>query len=411
MDIRTKLGIYNENTDKKPVGTVSSGKDIPAGIPGTVCSNNDGSFYVMENRYPLSHIHGGCCLGAALNINERSLSWLCGKSDGAIPVNGFLFLDTETTGLSGGTGTVAFLVGTGFFEDGAFVVRQYFMRDYDEEPAMLRELNKVFSAYAGLVTFNGKSFDWNLLQGRFISNRIRILLKDPLHLDLLFPARRIWGLKHDSCRLSSLEENELEERRIDDIPGVLIPSVYFKYLEDRKTADIKRVIKHNELDILSMVSLLVKMSVMLDNPLSEAGGEHELLGLGRIFEARGEFEMTVDCFESCAKSANFSIKAAAVRRLTGMYKRNGDYDRAFEHCRQILADSGGSNLYSMIEIAMYYEHRVKDISKALEIVEKAVRFCLMAGLTENRQLLELRKRQERLRKKMARYNGEDCSIR
>ena len=402
MDIRSKLGLYRENMQSKPIRSVEAGQDIHDVVPGTIYSNEYGSYYMIENRYPVSALHGGCSLREALNVKPWVRSILSGE-DREASIESLAFLDTETTGLSGGAGTVAFLIGTGKFEGDDFVIRQYFMRDYDEETTMLHELDRSLSDCSGLVTFNGKAFDWNLLQGRFVANRLRPALRDPIHIDLLYPSRRIWGLKLESCRLSSLEENVLGEIRVDDIPGSMIPGVYFKYLEDRNAAEIKRVIKHNELDILSMVSLIARISAMLESPLVQSDSGHELLGLGRIYEARGDYDLVVDCLEICSRSDILSVRTAALKRLTGIYKRNGSYDKALDHWREMASETGIHILFPLIQLAMYYEHREKDIAKALECVERAIHLSLQSGLTEGRQFPELRKRQERLRRKAARY--------
>ena len=400
MDLRSKLGLYKENSIQKTNNDSVSVDKIQDFVTGSICNNEEGSFYCIENRYPVNSMHGGYQLGAAMEIDSQSFLRLCPEyCDQTITADKLLFLDTETTGLSGGAGTVAFLTGIGFFEGECFVIRQFFMRDYNEESSMLLELNRLLLKFVGLVTFNGKSFDWNLLQSRFISNRMRPSVSSPVHIDLLFPSRRIWGLKLESCRLSSLEENILGEKRVDDIPGFMIPSVYFKYLEDRNATDIIKVIKHNELDILSMVSILTKISAMLENPFSQALCEKELLGMGRIFERSGEEDCVINCFEYCAKSEDFPVKAAAVKRLTGIYKRNGNYTKALEHWENMFDGSSGFNLFSMIEMAMYYEHKEKNVDKALEIIEKAVESSLRMGLREGTCFTELMKRHERLKRK------------
>ncbi len=400
MDLKSKLGLYKENGTKKANSDTASIDKIQDFIPGKVCSNEAGSFYCIESRYPAGSTHGGCHLQAVLDISAQSLSRLCPEYNAdALSAANLLFLDTETTGLSGGAGTVAFLVGVGFFEEACFVVRQFFMRDYNEEAAMLLELNRMLSGFGGLVTFNGKAFDWNLLQSRFISNRIKPAVRSPIHIDLLFPSRRIWGLKLESCRLSSLEENILGEQRTDDIPGAMIPAVYFKYLGDRDAADIKKVIRHNELDIVSMVSLLSRISAMLDNPFSGSSCEQELLGMGKIFHKNDEEDSVIQCYEYCARSENFPVKAAAVKHLTGIYKRSGNYAKALKHWENMMEGSSGFNLFPMIEMAMYYEHKEKDAAKALEIIDKAVEMSLKAGLREGAGFAELRKRHDRLKKK------------
>ena len=400
MDLRSKLGLYKEGIGKSQAGPANPHhREVDKLVPGRIVTNDDGSCYVIENRYPLEHTHGSGCLGEALNVAEDILSSLDGGNWGGLGAGDLMFLDTETTGLSGGAGTVAFLVGVGFFEEGTYLVRQYFMRDYDEEAAMLYELQQLFSKRKGFVTFNGKSFDINLLQSRFISNRLKPAFRELPHLDLLYPSRKVWGLKLENCRLSSLEENVLEEYRSDDIPGAQIPAVYFKYLDDRDAGDIKRVIRHNELDILSMVSLLARLSAMLQSPMSQTDGGYELLGLGRIFEANGKTDSMLECFEACTGSEHYAIRSQAVKRLTGEYKRSGNYDRALEHWKAMESENTGFELFHLVEMAKYYEHKAKDFEFALILTEKALQNCHHAGMSGDRRVDELRKRRERLRRK------------
>lgn len=371
-------------------------------VPGTVLENEHGTCYVIENKYPLSYLYGGCSIGDALDIGEDTVATLGGAGCKAVRPEKLLYLDTETTGLSGGAGTVAFLVGAGFFEKEAFVIRQYFMRDYDEEAAMLQELQQLFAECQGFVTFNGKAFDMNLLQSRFISNRFKPFFKDMPNLDLLYPARRTWGLKLESCRLVSLEENILGETRSGDIPGELIPAVYFKYLDDRDASEIKRVVKHNEQDILSMVSLLCRLAEMIANPISETDGGFELLGMSRLFEADGRIDDMLECLEALTASEHFNIRMNAVKRLTRVYKRNGRYDRALEHWKAVEAENPGFECFHLVELAKYYEHKAKDYNMALHATNKAMESCIRAGFAGGRQLEELRKRKDRLIKKLNR---------
>jgi uncharacterized protein YprB with RNaseH-like and TPR domain len=399
-DLRSRLDMYmsGSNACKKHVGKENS---IESVLEGTVCSNEDGCFYLVENRYPLTYIHGGVALGESLDICTSSLGRICTGIGCDTGIGDFLFLDTETTGLSGGTGTLAFLIGAGRFERDSFVIRQYFMRDYDEEPAALRALNELLAAHKGLVTFNGKAFDWNILQSRFIYNRIALGLPEPIHVDLLFPSRMIWKAVLESCRLVSLEENILGEFRYDDIPGALIPSVYFKYLDDRDAADIKKVIRHNEIDILSMVSLLIKIAAMLKEPLGKSERVHELFGLGRIFEKNGEYDKVIDCFEECIKSAGPAVREAALRRLSDIYKKNRDYSRAAEHWEKMLEDPQRHSVFPLVELAKYYEHRKKDIPKAIDAVRKAMECSARLGLG-NSCHSSLKKRLNRLLRKAGR---------
>jgi len=397
-DLRSRLDMYLSGSNACKKQNAEKENSIENMVEGTVCSNEDGCFYLVENRYPLTYIHGGIALGEALDICTSSLSRICSGISCDTGIGDFLFLDTETTGLSGGTGTLAFLIGTGCFEEDFFVIRQFFMRDYDEEPAALRAFNELLATHRVLVTFNGKAFDWNILQARFIYNRIPLSLSEPVHADLLFPSRMIWKNVLESCRLVSLEENILGEYRWDDIPGALIPPAYFKYLEDGDATDIKRIIRHNELDILSMVSLLVKITAMLKEPLGNSERVHELFGLGRIFEKNGEYDKVIDCLEECVKSAGPAVREAALRRLSDIYKRNREYSRAAEHWEKMLEDPHRISVYPLIELAKYYEHRKKDIPKAIDAVRKAMDYSARIELGSSFHL-SLKKRLNRLLRK------------
>lgn len=392
---------------------IRSALDVENIIEGYIYEDEEGKCFIIENSYPLTYIYGGCSLGDILAFDQSSIRRLSSDIDNEhindLDIRDLIFFDIETTGLSGGVGTVAFLVGTGFFEEDAFVVRQYFMRDYDEEVTMLNALNKLFGSHKGIITFNGRAFDWNIIQSRFTYNRIRPRFGggDIIHVDLLIPARRIWKEKLQSCSLSSLEENILDEYRTDDIPGMLIPQVYFKYLLDRDARDIKRVLKHNELDILSMVSLFSKINSMLDSPLCNTSCEQELIGVGRIFESAGETDNLINCYEKCMESEDLVIKNKALKKLSQVYKRNGDYQKAICHWESMAMHQNLFSIYSLVELAKYYEHKAKDPEKALEMTEKAVQIYLRMGIgEESAYLYELKKRLERLRRKTGKRQVE-----
>jgi uncharacterized protein len=407
MDLRSKLEMYKSGQKETVPVIKDKGKDLHDFLEGTVATNDQGSCFIVEKRYPITHLHGGYQLNRALHLREDILRKLCPGIKAGMGIGDMLFLDTETTGLSGGAGTVAFLIGIGFFDGDSFILRQYLMRDYDEEPSMLESLNGVLARYKGLVTFNGKAFDWNLIQTRHTFNRMRPLLKDPVHIDLLFPARKLWKLKLESCRLASLEENILGEVRVDDIPGAMIPSIYFKYLEDRDTGQLVKVIRHNELDILSMASLLTRITEMLENPSLHTDGAHELLGVGSIYESSGEEKGMLECYEQCLQSEILLVKEKAARKLIGLYKRSRSYDKAVEHCIGVLPPKEGRTLVHipmMIELAMLYEHRVKNLPQALEIVENALAVNLQYGYKNSIYSDDLKKRWERLKRKQEKNN-------
>jgi uncharacterized protein len=367
---------------------------------GNISKNKNGTFITVKKRYPLSYIHGGISLGKLLETSRDNISLLMAKDNDYSDISNALFIDTETTGLSGGAGTVAFLIGTGFFDNDMFVVKQFFMRDYDEENALLTAFNELLSGYSMIVTFNGKAFDWNLILSRFIFNRIKPSINEPVNIDLLYPARRIWKNKLENCRLINLEEKILGEFRDDDIPGELIPSMYFNYIENRDTVEIKKIFHHNRLDILSMVSLLKKLCSMIERPFEKTDGNHELLGAGRIFEFNEEYDISIECLEKCLHSKNGYIRQTATRRLSYMYKKKQDYQKAVKHWKGMISQNRNLSMFPVIELAKYYEHKEKNPGKALDIVKGAVRTGLLMENRNKTYFYDIKKRIARLEKKL-----------
>lgn len=166
-----------------------------------------------------------------------------------------LFLDTETTGLNGGAGTVAFEIGVGWFDARGMVIRQYVMRNYAQEAAMLKDIARLFEKADTIVTFNGKSFDLPLLESRMVMNRIRLPVTEYPHLDLLHAARRVYKLRLGRCNLTALESAVLGKKREDDLPGAQVPARYFEYLKTGEFALLEDVLRHNFEDVRSLAEL------------------------------------------------------------------------------------------------------------------------------------------------------------
>src|SRR5213593_832262 len=192
-------------------------------LGGELVETGAGPLLVVRREYPLTHTHGREPLGPAFTAPLDLLSAVARAETPAGDSRGLLFLDTETTGLAGGTGTYTFLVGVGRLDGGRFVVTQYFMRDFDEEPALLAALVPLLEQAAGVVTFNGSAFDLPLLETRFVLARRR-WPGDCFHLDLLAAARRLWSARLADCRLGTLEQHVLRFTREDDLPGAMIPA-------------------------------------------------------------------------------------------------------------------------------------------------------------------------------------------
>ncbi len=258
-------------------------------VQGQRVGNERGEFFLIENDLHLETRHGNEPLSRFRTLLPGSVGILTGECHlDTFDLSRAVFLDTETTGLAGGTGTAAFLVGIGFVEGDRFRVRQYFMRDYHEEAALLAGLAEELRRFSFLVTFNGKMFDVPLLETRFRLDRARFPLSDAPHLDLLHPARRLWKARLESCRLQVLESEILGVRRRGDIPGEAIPGIYFDYVRRRDAQAMARVFEHNRLDIVSLAALSVAACRWVEEGSAE--DPRDVLSLAKVLERARLYE-------------------------------------------------------------------------------------------------------------------------
>src|SRR3981189_1431497 len=285
-----------------------------------------------------------------------------------------LFLDTETTGLAGGTGTYAFLIGLAWWDAGALQVEQFFMRDFGEEHAILHEVAAHLAKRPVLVTFNGKSFDWPLLENRFTMTRSMAVPKLAAHLDLLHPARALWKLRLGSVRLVELERQVLDARtlgwhREGDVSSALIPQFYFDYLRGGPTEPLAGVVRHNQMDLRGLAALFGKINTLLaDEEPAETDGR-DLFGLSRFLHRRGDAPRAA---KMCTKALEAGLPAEhrhqASRELALMAKRRGDHLLAAELWRSLL--QGSENVIEACEqLAIHHERREKDLQQAVEYTQ------------------------------------------
>lgn len=317
--------------------------------------------YVREMHFPLPEMR--------LSLPEGILSLMQGDETlpSAVNPERFLFLDTETTGLSRGAGTVAFLVGVGFIKGREMIVRQYMMRDYDEESFVLRHVLSHFNQDAVLVTFNGRAFDMPLLQSRFIMQRIRTDLCDIPHVDLLHTARRVWKLRLTSCRLSALEEQIYGEPRIDDLPGAEVPQRYFDYLKTRDFSLLEDILKHNAQDIVTLLRLLYTLAELHENPMS-AEFVQDIFSLGRVYEKRGKIQTARACYRAADAG---SMSALSRERLAYCLTREHEPQEAARiYEKMIQSHQGGAKPY--IALSKIFEHKLKDIQRAADVARKGL---------------------------------------
>ncbi len=310
----------------------------------------------------------------------------------SLPLESLLFLDTETTGLSGGAGTIAFLTGMGWFEGENFVVEQDLMRDYPEESAMLNRVLELVDKASLLVTFNGRTFDLPLLESRFTMNGQRVPITRKPHLDLLHPARAVFKLRLQRCRLVNLEEAVLGIVREDDLPGAEVPKAWFDYLKTGNFMLIERILEHNVQDIRSMPMILSRLMTMYKAPLAEPYQE-DIYSIGRTLERRGQTERARKCYRAADKGA---ISQLARLRLAESYRRGTDYTASAGIYERMLSE-GQANVEVLVKLAILYEHRLGRPTDALRLTRRAL--LLSDDPTE---LDELNKRYQRLKKKTER---------
>jgi hypothetical protein len=345
-------------------------------LGGEVVDTGEGKLLVVRREFPLTHQHGRQTLGAVL---EAPLDLLSAVARAERPVENtrrLLFLDAETTGLAGGTGTYAFLVGAAWLEDDRLVLTQHFMRDFDEEPALLAALRPLLERASGLVTFNGATFDLPLLETRFLMTRRRWPTLP--HLDLLRPARRVWNACLADCRLATLEREVVGVVREDDIAGGLIPALYFDFLRSRRAGPLGRVLAHNRDDILTLVGLLGWFGKALTS--SEALSAGELGGLGRLWEPV-DLERALACYRGALAAGLSGAAAQAVRlQLARWEKRFARWDVARSLWEEAARDAG-FDPRPWEELAKFHEHRRRDFVAARAVVQDALGLAEDAGVS------------------------------
>lgn len=352
---------------------------IASVVSGEFSSTSRGEVFIAEQAFSLDHRHGEASLLPSIPINLIA-EWANDKKVSGLPISKFAFLDTETSGLSGGTGTYAFLVGAARFVDDHFVLRQFFMPDPNEEPALLDELAGFLSPCEALVTFNGKAFDAPLLTTRYNLHRIPIPYKGYSHLDLLPLARRLWRDRLESRRLKFLEEHVLGMKRsIEEVEGYEVPWLYFDYLRTRDARPLEGVFYHNAMDVVAMAALLTKMNEMIEKPF-EGRVQHGLdfIALGKLLEDLDHLDDAAHLYERGLETgldeSDFSV---AVRRLSILQKRRGDYGEAVR-LWESAAKQG--HVYAHVEMAKYYEHKERNLKRALKWVNSARRAVERADL-------------------------------
>jgi uncharacterized protein len=391
-------------------------KSIEEYVEGQVKRNSAGEFFLARQALPFGRPYGRLRIG---DVSTADLSPLGLFFEGTVLLESsrLVYLDTETTGLAGGTGTCAFLIGIGASENSQFVVRQFFLRDYPEEKAALSALAEVLSDYEGIVTFNGKTFDVPLLETRYALSRLKSPFSGRLHLDLLHPARLVWKLRLESCQLTNLEKQILGITRQGDVPGSEIPGIYFDYLRTGNPRGLQPVFYHNALDIVTLAALTSQMArAIADGGVETLKSSLDLFGLSRLFERFGAVDQSISaCQRALAAGLPRSMESRALWHLASQRKRQRQYEQAaqlwMELLRRETEDRAEEQLTIQVleELAVYHEHRRRDIKAAIQFAEAALQLLgnstdeSLPGTYDNlRRLRRFTYRMTRLQRKSVR---------
>ncbi len=372
-ELRARVARAAADCDRRFAYTPDEPQNVSHWLPGDEVETAFGRHLEKDTLYAAHRYHGSADIGALNDLPHDLLAALSGGSIADAAPEEWAFLDTETTGLAGGTGTCAFLVGVGRITKEGFRVRQFFMRDYGEEASQLDALARHLEPFRVLITYNGRTFDQPLLETRYRMNRTRPPFARMEHLDLLYGARRLWKLRFESCRLVDLENQVLGVEREGDIPGALIPYVYFEYVRSRQAARLGPVFEHNALDILSLACLTGIVPKAFQNPC-EVPLRHgsEMAGLARWLRAAGDLEGSRALLRNAISAGlRDDLLFRAMWDLAQLERKLESDPAALELWEDLAAAKNPFRVRAIEELAKHHEHRAKDRAAALEWTRKA----------------------------------------
>jgi len=360
-----------------------------AALGGDVQRGSRGGVVAIDYVWDGDHWHGRrqvssyqLELDAPLALFDRRLAGHDGWARRVV------FFDTETTGLSGGAGTVAFLAGCGWFEDDTFRVRQFFLAGPAGERALLEALSRIFDEASLLVTYNGRTFDVPLMETRWAFHRSSAATDELAHFDMLPGARRLWGRperrtsvspfsgdEERSCSLSALERSVLGFHRLHDVPGMEIPTRYFHFIRTGNAAAIAGVLEHNRHDLLSLAAVTSHAFWLAREGPEACRDAGEQAGLGRLYEQAGDTARAMRAYELAADGGDRLVRRHALARLAVLLRREARHDDAAAAWQGVLDLSDRRFGLSSIDrraaeaLAIHHEHRARDLRKARQYAE------------------------------------------
>jgi uncharacterized protein YprB with RNaseH-like and TPR domain len=404
---------------KKTVGPDPEGRLLKM-AGGTLERNRRGEFVLIEKSFDARKLGEEIKLAGPVVVGGEMLARIC-SSKKSRRQNGFprrfdltkaAFFDCETTGLAGGVGTYAFLVGVGFMSGDEFVVEQYFMQDFHQEGAVLTAVAERLADFEFLVSYNGKCFDLPLLETRWTIHRIDYDRDVWFHVDLLYPSRRLWKKRLADCSLSNVENRILGVKRKVDVPSYLVPQIYFDYLRSGDAEPLLGVFHHNRYDILSLLGLSITIDDLLENSdPSRILDPEDLLSLGKIHRNLGNHRTGADCLrQALSQKLPPELSLEASFGLASLYRRIGLADDAAEIWHTLIGGHLPFSVRAYEELAKHYEHRKRDYHQALSLVERAISHLASDlpwsdGRAKQARLEALEYRRARLEKKIRRASN------
>jgi uncharacterized protein YprB with RNaseH-like and TPR domain len=372
-------------------------------VPGRFVDTGNGSTYLIEEDYPANYNHG------KVRLRIETKPQIIAEWAGELKIakqnpDTMLFLDTETSGLAGGTGTFAFLVGAARYTKDGFHLAQFFMRDPLEEPALLLALEQFIAPCQTIVSFNGKAFDIPLLDTRYTLQGWESPFKNLAHVDLLHLSRRLWRDRLPSRTLANLEVQILHASRTDEeIPGWMIPQLYFDYLREGDARPLKRVFYHNAMDVVSLAALLNHTSSLLESPLTLPSNDFiDLAAVARLMEDLGHTEKAVELYEACLNAElPEEIYTDTLIRLSLIHKRNNNFSAAIPLWEQAASHN---RIFAYAELAKYYEHHSQELEMAFKWTLEALEYIDSHDFSSSEIIQwkpEFRHRLQRLQRKMS----------
>ena len=351
-----------------------------------------GRHFETERLYERHRRYGSLGMGDLHDLPDDLLDAISANDVPSCHCTRWAFLDTETTGLAGGSGTYAFLIGVGRITPEGFRLRQFFMRELGEEASLLHGLAEHLSEFDTLITYNGKAYDQPLLETRYRMSRARVPFARLHHMDLLFGARRLWKLRFDNCRLVQLENQILGVEREGDLPGELIPYVYFDYLRTKEAGKIVPILHHNALDILTLACLTAIVPWAFRSP-EAAPISHgaEMVGLGRWLRAADRCDDALQLFRKAIdKGLPDDLLFRTMWDVAVLEKKLGREPAALSLFTELASCRNAFRQSALEELAKYYEHREKNYPMALEFTRSAIELNPTEALLNRRARLERR---------------------